>query len=112
MKVCGPPGGAHEEYSPVSSAPRTTRYFSAPGLSVGVRGSDPGAAAGGGAPRAGPWPYPYTPGRSGLPSAVLGAGCLVRSAPAVSAVATGFVPATVTVAVRVTVPFVPVTVSV
>ena len=56
MNVCGTPGGVHVEYSPVSPGPRTTRYFSAPGFSVGVRGSEPGAAAGGGAPRPAPAP--------------------------------------------------------
>src|SRR5262245_63817870 len=108
MNVCGTPGGAQDEYRPVSSAPRTTRYFSAPGFSVGVRGSEPGVGVGAAAPRppGAPAPYPYTPVRSGLPSAVLGAGCFVRStAPgSVAAAATGAVPATVTVAVFVNVP--------
>src|SRR5262245_44321471 len=118
MNVCGTPGGAHDEYRPVSSAPRTTRYFSAPGFNVGVRGSEPGvgagAAAGAPAPRPpGAAPYPYTPVRSGLPSAVLGAGCFVMStAVPGSVMAAATVPATVTVAVFVNVPLVPVTVSV
>jgi len=49
-------GGMHDEYCPVSSAARTTLYFSAPGLSVGVAGSEPGAAGAGAAPRPPPMP--------------------------------------------------------
>src|SRR5690349_19642655 len=113
MKVCGTPGGVHDEYRPVSSAPRTTRYFSAPGFRVGVRGSEPGAGGGAAPPRPpGATAYPYPPERSGLPSAVRGAGCLVRSTAPASVAATGLVPDTVTVAVFVNVPLVPVTVSV
>src|SRR4029079_16183592 len=98
MNVCGTPGGAHDEYRPVSSAPRTTRYFSAPGFNVGVRGSEPGVGAGAAAPRPpGAAPYPYTPVRSGLPSAVRGAGCFVRTTvPGSVAGAAATVPVTVT----------------
>ena len=55
MNVCGTPGGVQRRVQARCRRARgRTRYFSAPGFSVGVRGSDPGAAGGGGAPRA--WP--------------------------------------------------------
>src|SRR6266850_6492428 len=84
------------EYRPVSSAARTTLNLSAPGFSVGVVGSAPGA--GGGAPRP-PAPYPYTPEKSGWPSGMR-ATVFWRLADTSDADAAGVVPRTTTVTVR------------
>src|SRR5438477_12211723 len=80
------------DVAPVSSGPRTIRYFSAPAFNTGPAGA---AAPGPPAPRAPPPPppAPYTPDKSGFPSAVRGAAFLPASARA----ATGVVPAPVTV---------------
>src|SRR5580704_700473 len=100
------------EVPPASVGPRTTRYFSAPGLSSGPAGAAGAAAAAPPRPPLPPPPPPklYTPERSGLPSEVRGTGLV---AGAVAAAVTGAVPAAVTVTSRVSVVLLgPATVSV
>src|SRR5438128_1736197 len=85
---------------PVSSGPRFTLYFSAPGFNAGVRAT---ASAAGAAPRPRPPPpKAYTPEKSGFPSAVCGIAAFAVAASLELVTATGVVPATVTVIERVT----------
>src|SRR5215510_7045649 len=91
------------DVAPVSCgfAARLTRYFSAPGLSVGP--ATPAMTP----PRPAPpnrLAQPKTPVKSGLPSAVRGMPAALPVAAAAAPAATGVVPGIVTVTVFVTAP--------
>src|SRR5687768_1607566 len=89
---------------PVSSGPRWTRYFSAPGFNCGPAGAPAPPPRPPAAPRPPPPPNANTPEKSGLPSAVRVIPLADGTAAAVAA--TGLVPTTVTVTARVRSPLV------